>query len=307
MVRVVAVGSVALDSIETPFGKVEESVGGSATFFSLSASYFCRIGLVGVVGRDFPQAMETKLAARDIDLTGFSRVEGETFRWKGRYGHDLNVAETLDTQLNVFASFAPEIPPEYRDAPYVFLGNIDPELQLSVLEQVEKPRLVACDTMNFWIEGKRDALVETLKRVDALLINDAEARQLAEEPNIARAVPMIHEMGPKIIVVKRGEYGALLSTPRGFFYAPAYPLDDVRDPTGAGDSFGGGFMGYLARRGDESDGTLRMAVISGSVMASYCVEAFGTKRYDDLTRDEIRDRGQRFREMMNPQPIEGLL
>ena len=307
MVRVVAVGSVALDSIETPFGKVEESIGGSATFFSLSASYFCRIGLVGVVGQDFPEATTEMLSARDIDLTGFSRVEGETFRWIGRYGHDLNVAETLDTQLNVFASFTPQIPPEYRDAPYVFLGNIDPELQLSVLEQVDKPRLVACDTMNFWIEGKRDALLETLLRVDVLLINDAEARQLAEEPNIAKAIPLIHQMGPKIVVVKRGEYGALLSSPYGFFYAPAYPLEDVRDPTGAGDSFGGGFMGYLARRGSESDGALRMAVVSGSVMASYCVEAFGTTRFDNLTRGEIRDRGRQFREMMNPQPIEGLL
>ena len=307
MVSVVAVGSVALDSIETPYGKVEESVGGSATFFSLSASYFCRIGLVGVVGKDFPESTAAMLSARDIDLTGFNRVEGETFRWKGRYGHDLNVAETLATQLNVFASFAPEIPRSYRSAPYVFLGNIDPELQLSVLEQIDKPRLVACDTMNFWIEGKRDALLETLKRVDALLINDAEARQLAEEPNIARAIPLIHGMGPKIVVVKRGEYGALLSTPQGFFFAPAYPLEDVCDPTGAGDSFGGGFMGYLARKGSESDGALRMAMISGSVMASYCVEAFGARRYDDLTRDEIRDRGQCFLEMMDPQSIEGLL
>lgn len=307
MVQVVVVGSVALDSIETPFGKIEEGVGGSATYFSLSSSYFCKVGLVGVVGRDFPEATPKLLTERGVDLSGFHRKDGETFRWKGRYGHDLNVAQTLDTQLNVFADFKPHLPAHFRSAPYVFLGNIDPELQLAVLEQVDNPKLVACDTMNFWIEGKRSALLETLKQVDAVLLNDAEARELAGEANIARAVRAIHAMGPSIVVVKRGEYGALLSAHNQFFWAPAYPLEDVVDPTGAGDSFAGGFMGFLARRHRIDNGTLRQATLSGSVMASFCVGAFGTTRYETLVRDEIAERGSQFRDMMDPEPVEPLL
>lgn len=307
MVQVVVVGSVALDSIETPFGQIEEGVGGSATFFSLSASYFCGVGLVGVVGSDFPDSAANMLSERSVDMSGFTRTDGRTFRWKGRYGHDLNTAETLETQLNVFANFEPDLPPQYRGAPFLFLGNIDPELQLKVLNQVESPRLVACDTMNFWIEGKREALLEVFKRVDAVLINDAEARELANESNIAKAIRAIHRLGPRIVVVKRGEYGALLSSGTSLFYAPAYPLEDVRDPTGAGDSFAGGFMGYLARQQSTNDATLRQAVLSGSVMASYCVEAFGTRRFHELTREEIRRRGGQFRELMNPQPIQELV
>ena len=249
MVQVVVVGSVALDTIESPFGRLEEGLGGSATYFSLASSLLCRVGLVGVVGSDFAEKHTAMLSERNVDMAGFSQVDGSTFRWVGEYGYDLNVAHTLDTQLNVFADFQPDVPAAYRDVPFVFLANIDPELQARVLDQMNAPKFVACDTMNFWISGKREALLKTLARVDALLINDAEARELAGEANIVKAIDGIHKMGPTVVVVKRGEYGALLSTGHGFFYAPAYPLEDVIDPTGAGDSFAGGFMGYIARRG----------------------------------------------------------
>jgi sugar/nucleoside kinase (ribokinase family) len=307
MMQLIVVGSVALDSIETPFGRLEDGLGGSATFFSLSASHFALVGLVGVVGSDFPENHERILSDAGVDLAGFRRIQGDTFRWTGAYGYDLNVARTLTTELNVFADFDPSLPAEYRKAPFVFLANIDPELQLRVLEQAEQRRFVACDTMNFWIERKRPALLETLRHVDALLINDSEARELAGHWNIVKAISAIHRLGPRVVVVKRGEYGALLSTGNGYFYSPAYPLEEVKDPTGAGDSFAGGFMGYLARRGHVDDGSLRQAVISGSVMASFCVEDFSTRRLERLVAAEIRERARTFRELMDPQPIASLV
>jgi len=307
MVQVVVVGSVALDTIESPFGRLEEGLGGSATYFSLASSLLCRVGLVGVVGSDFPEKHTAMLSERNVDMAGFSQVDGSTFRWVGEYGYDLNVAHTLDTQLNVFADFQPDVPAAYRDVPFVFLANIDPELQARVLDQMNAPKFVACDTMNFWISGKREALLKTLARVDALLINDAEARELAGEANIVKAIDGIHKMGPTVVVVKRGEYGALLSTGHGFFYAPAYPLEDVIDPTGAGDSFAGGFMGYIARRGAVDDGALRQATVMGSVMASFDVEGFGTRRYDSLERGELRTRLSAFKRLMDPQPLDSLI
>lgn len=305
-IDVIVVGSIALDTIETPFGRLEEGLGGSATYFSLSASHFCRVGLVGVVGTDFPEAHVEMLGDRGIDLAGFRRVEGETFRWEGEYGYDLNTAKTLDTRLNVFASFQPELPASYRNAPFVFLGNIDPELQGRVLDQVESPRFVACDTMNFWISGKRDALVKTLGRVDALLLNDAEARELAGEPNMVKAIQIIHEMGPHVVVVKRGEYGALLSTADGFFFAPAFPLEQVLDPTGAGDTFAGGFMGYLAARGIVDNKGLRHAIIHGSAMASFDVEDFGPNRFGRLSALEINRRIAAFHRLMDRDPDDAI-
>jgi sugar/nucleoside kinase (ribokinase family) len=307
MMQLIVVGSVALDSIQTPFGQIEEGLGGSATFFSLSASHFALVGLVGIVGSDFPAHYESMLAEAGVDLAGFRRVDGDTFRWAGAYGYDLNVARTLNTELNVFANFEPTLPEAYRRAPFVFLANIDPELQLRVLQQAEHRRFVACDTMNFWIEGKRSALLDTLKHVDALLVNDSEARELAGHWNIVKAISGIHRLGPRVVVVKRGEYGALLSTGNGYFFSPAFPLEEVMDPTGAGDSFAGAFMGYLARRGTVDDGALRQAVISGSVMASFCVEDFSTRRLERLGAAEIRERGRLFSDLMDPQPIAALV
>ena len=292
---ILVVGSVALDSVETPFGKGEEILGGSGTFFSTSASFFTDVQLVAVVGEDFPPQHLEFLRQRAIDLSGVTTVPGRTFRWCGRYGFDLNEAQTLDTQLNVFASFKPQLPPSYRDADYVFLANIDPELQLEVLRQVVRPQLVACDTMNFWIEGKRAALLETLKYVDVLLINEGEARQLAEEVNLVRAAARIRSFGPKVLVIKQGEYGALMFSEGAVFSAPAYPLEAVFDPTGAGDTFAGGFLGYLASVRDLSTETLRRAIVFGSVMASFTVEAFSLDRLRSLEFAEVRERYQRFR------------
>ncbi|MFW6054164.1 MAG: PfkB family carbohydrate kinase, partial [Persicimonas sp.] len=243
------VGSVAFDTVETPFGKVEEALGGSALYFSTSASYFTDVNLVAVVGEDFPDETVDFLASRGVDLDGLKHTDGETFRWKGKYGYDLNEAITLDTQLNVFGDFHPELPESYKNASHVFLANIDPELQLEVLEQVEDPEFVALDTMNFWIEGKRDALLDVLARVDMAVFNETEARQLAGEANIVKAAQSILAMGPSFIAVKRGEYGALLFTERDTFFAPAYPLESVFDPTGAGDTFAGGLLGYIAENG----------------------------------------------------------
>ncbi|MCA1796071.1 MAG: PfkB family carbohydrate kinase [Geobacteraceae bacterium] len=243
---ILAVGSMAFDSVETPFGKAEEVLGGSATYFSTAASFFTPVDLVAVVGEDFPAEHIEFLQKRGVNTDGITRTSGKTFRWKGSYGYDLNEATTLDTQLNVLADFDPQLPKHYRDAKYVFLGNIDPELQLNVLKQVVRPEVVACDSMNFWIEGKPDALLETLKHVDILLINEAEVRQLAQEPNMVKAAHKVLAMGPTTLVVKQGEYGAVMFTAHSVFSAPAYPLEAVFDPTGAGDSFAGGFMGYLS-------------------------------------------------------------
>ncbi|MCD6525725.1 MAG: sugar kinase [Desulfuromonas sp.] len=291
---ILVVGSVAFDSVETPFGKAEEVLGGSGTYFSTSASFYTNVDLVAVVGEDFPQEHVDFLKSRNIDLSGLSTAEGKTFRWSGTYGYDLNEAQTLDTQLNVFASFCPQLPESYLQAEYVFLANIDPELQLDVLKQVVRPKVVACDTMNFWIDGKRDALINTLKYVDILLINDGEVRQLADEPNMVKAARKVLAMGPKTLVVKRGEYGATMFTEHGVFSAPAYPLETVYDPTGAGDTFAGGFMGYLASVRDHSDAAMRRAIIFGSVMASFNVEAFSLERMRSLEFSEVEERYRKF-------------
>ncbi len=272
-----AVGSVALDSLETPFGRREDVLGGSASYFSVCASFFGPTRMVAVVGEDFPEEHVRYFGSRAIDLAGLVRRPGRTFRWKGRYEFDLNTAHTLDTQLNVFAEFRPELPAHYRDSEYVFLGNIDPDLQRTVLDQVRAPRFVACDTMNFWISSKREALLKTLKRVDLLFVNDAEARQLAEEHNVVKAARRILSFGPRAVVVKRGEYGALYFSGDEVFAASAYPLPAVFDPTGAGDSFAGGFMGYLARCRREDHATMRRAIVLGSVLASFTVEQFSLR------------------------------
>ncbi|MHB9154714.1 MAG: PfkB family carbohydrate kinase [Endomicrobiales bacterium] len=301
--EILVVGSVALDSVKTPFGAVENALGGSGTYFSVSASYFSKVRLVAVVGSDFPDEHVRLLGRHGIDLAGLKKVEGKTFRWKGQYTYDLNQAETLDTQLNVFARFKPEIPEAYRDTRYVFLGNIDPVLQREVLLQVKKPRLVACDTMNFWISGKRRELIKTLKLVDILVINEAEARQLAEETNLVKAARRICAFGPKSLVVKRGEYGALFFNKSHVFSAPAYPLEVINDPTGAGDSFSGGFMGYLAQCGRLDDGALRRAIVMGSVMASFNVEDFSLKRLDRLTKKDILKRFGQFKKLTHFEPV----
>ena len=291
---ILVVGSVAFDSIETPFGQVDEVLGGSATYFSTSASFFTDVNLVAVVGEDFPDEHREMLAGRGVDLSGLQTSPGQTFRWKGRYGFDLNEAHTLDTQLNVFESFSPEIPESYKNAEYVFLANIDPELQLEVLQQVEKPKLIACDTMNFWIEGKREALVKTLAHVDVLVINEGEARQLADQPNLRKAAQTILALGPKSLVIKRGEYGVIMFSEHSICSAPVYPLEEVFDPTGAGDTFAGGFIGYLASTRNLSEANIRQAIVFGSVMASFNVESFSLDRLKTLEYKEIEDR---FREM----------
>jgi sugar/nucleoside kinase (ribokinase family) len=294
---------VALDTVATPFGEVKEVLGGSAVYFSIAASFFAEVKLVGVVGEDFPQEHVNFLESRNIDLRGLEKAPGKTFRWKGSYDYDLNEAHTLDTQLNVFQEFKPKIPPEYRDCPFVFLGNIDPDLQREVLEQVKAPMVVACDTMNFWIEGKPSSLLETLKKIDILIINDAETRQLAKEPNLVKASRKILSWGPKSLIVKRGEYGALMFSDSTCFAAPALPLEEIYDPTGAGDSFAGGFMGYLANVGVVNEAHIRKAIIFGSVMASFNVEDFSLKRLESLTYKEIEQRYRAFKELAHFEDI----
>lgn len=298
------VGSVALDSLETPFGRREEILGGSACYFSTCASYFGPVRVVAVVGEDFPQEHVDFLASRGVDLSGLVRRPGRTFRWKGRYEFDLNTAHTLDTQLNVFADFRPDLPEAYRDSEYVFLGNIDPDLQRAVLDQVRGPRFVACDTMNFWIESKRESLLKTLRRVDLLFVNDAEARQLSGEHNIVKAARRILTFGPRAVVVKRGEYGALYFSGQEVFAASAYPLPDVFDPTGAGDSFAGGFMGYLAKSRSEAPMVMRRAIVLGSVLASYAVEQFSLDRLRSLGAEEIRARYAEARQLAHFDDLE---
>lgn len=294
---ILVIGSVALDSLETPFGKREEVPGGSATFFSTVASFFGPVQLAAVIGEDFPQQHVDFLRERGVDLGGLVRAPGKTFRWKGRYGFDLNEAHTLDTQLNVFGDFRPDLPERYRSPDILFLGNIHPKLQGEVLDQMKtRPKLIGMDTMNFWIEGTRDELLKTLARVDMLFINDAEARQLAGEHNVVKAARAIQRMGPSRVAIKRGEYGALLFDEKHVFSAPAYPMEDVFDPTGAGDSFAGGFLGYLGKKGNHLDPeTLRQATIAGSAMASFCVERFSLDRFRDLSLNEIAERMAAFK------------
>ncbi len=295
---VLVVGSVALDSVETPFGKADDVLGGSGTYFSSSASHFAPVQLVGVVGDDYPVDRLEPLRERGVDLAGLEKMEGSSFRWRGRYRHDLNSAETLETHLGVFSHFRPKIPEAFRRAPFVFLANIDPRLQLQVLEQVEKPRLVACDTMNFWIESRRPDLIELLKHVDLITLNDAEARQLTEHTNLVQAARWILEKGPKHVLIKKGEHGAFMFNRESVFFAPAYPLESVFDPTGAGDSFAGGFMGYLAAMNDISERAMRRAVVVGSAMGSFAVEKFSNARLLEITRSDIDARVQEFRQLV---------
>ncbi|MBI2157596.1 MAG: bifunctional hydroxymethylpyrimidine kinase/phosphomethylpyrimidine kinase [Candidatus Rokubacteria bacterium] len=293
------VGSVALDSVETPFGKVHEVLGGSATYFSYSASFFTQVRVVATVGEDFPGAHLRLLGDRGVDLDGLKTSKGKTFRWVGQYGYDLNEAKTLDTQLNVLAEFKPALGDGLRRTPFLFLANIDPDLQRDVLRQMkERPRLVALDTMNFWIQGKQEALRRVLADVDVVTINDGEARQLAGEPNLIRAARAIASMGPRTVVVKRGEYGALMLTDGAFFFVPAYPLESVYDPTGAGDTFAGGFMGYLAAQERIDAAAMRRAVVYGSVMASFTVEDFSLKRLTRLRPADIADRYTAFHDLI---------
>jgi sugar/nucleoside kinase (ribokinase family) len=296
-VSLLVVGTVALDSVKTPFGNVDNALGGSATYFSTSASYFTDVRLVAVIGEDFPKEHINFLRSKNIDVRGLEVQKGETFRWQGEYGYDLNEANTLATHLNVLATFKPKIVEDYRDSDVVFLANIDPDIQLDVLRQVKRPRLVACDTMNYWIASKIDALKRILREVDLLTINEAEIRQLAGESSLVKAAKSVQAMGPKTIVVKQGSYGALMFHGHSVFSAPAYPLESVFDPTGAGDTFAGGFMGYLANTLNFSEESMRQAVIFGSVMASLNVESFSLDRLRSLDYTEIEGRFREFKKL----------
>ncbi|HUR91221.1 MAG TPA: PfkB family carbohydrate kinase [Gemmatimonadaceae bacterium] len=295
---VLVVGSVALDSVETPFGKADDVLGGSGTFFSAAASLLTPVQLVGVVGDDYPVEKLAALEKRGVDLSGLEHAEGASFRWRGRYRHDLNSAETLETHLGVFSRFSPKIPDAFKSAPFVFLANIDPRLQLDVLQQVNKPKLVACDTMNFWIESRRPELMELLGHVDLITVNDGEARQLSEKANLVQAARWIMSHGPRHVIIKKGEHGAFMFTRDTIFFAPAYPLESVFDPTGAGDSFAGGFIGYLAKTGDLSEANMRRAVIYGSAMGSFAVEKFSIDRLLEVTRDDLAARIGDFRKLV---------
>ncbi len=295
---ILVVGSVAFDSVKTPTGSRDEVLGGAATYFSIAASYFTEVGIVAVVGEDFPETHVSFLQKKGIDISGMERKVGRTFRWKGEYGIDLNSRTTLDTQLNVFADFTPKLMSAHRAQEYLFLGNIDPDLQRSVLEQMTKrPKLVGCDTMNYWIESKRKSLLNTLSMIDLLVINDEETRQLAEESNLIRAAKRVLTMGPKILVMKRGEHGVLMFCGKSIFSIPAFPMEEVTDPTGAGDSFAGGLMGYLAACGTHDDAALRKAVVFGTVMASFNIMDFGPYNLGNLTFPEIEQRYREFRQL----------
>lgn len=300
------VGSVALDSISTPFGEVTDALGGSAVFFGAAASLLGPVRVVGVVGKDYPMDQLKKIRPGVIDWSGVEVREGENFRWKGKYSFDLSSRETLETRLGVFADFRPALPAGFASTPVVFLGNIDPVLQLAVLDQMSKPRLVACDTMNYWIEGRKQELLEVLKRVDVLLLNDSELRELSGDWNVHRAGRWVLARGPRRVVVKRGEHGALLIEPERSFYAPAFPLEEVFDPTGAGDAFAGGFLGYLARTGDFSSDSMRRAMIYGAAMGSYAVAKFSIDGFDGVTPAALNQRVSEFRDLIHVDLAEAL-
>ena len=294
---VLVVGTVAFDSIETPSGSVERILGGSASYFALGASFFAPVRIVGVIGRDFPQDYIDIFNQRNIDIEGLERAEGETFHWRGRYHEDINVRDTIELHLNVLAGFDPKLPESYRDAEYVFLGNIDPLMQMKVLDQLRHMKMVVCDTMDHWIRESRENLMKVLQRIEILVINDSEARLLSGYDNIVKAARAVLKMGPKMVLIKRGEYGVLEFSDSSVFATPAYPLEEVFDPTGAGDSFAGGLMGHLARSGDQSRGGLRRAIVYGSVVASFTVEDFGVKRLTDASLADIEERYRRFVEL----------
>ncbi len=293
------VGSIALDSVETPFGTAADALGGSAVFFSSAASLFHPVQMVGVVGDDFPIDRLERLAERGVDLQGVERQPGESFRWKGKYSYDLQNRETLETRLGVFARFQPRLPAPFRAARYLFLGNIDPELQLNVLDQMQGAELVAADTMNYWISSKRDVLLQLLRRVDVLLVNDSEARELSGDWNIYRAARWIINAGPRMVVIKQGVYGAVLVDDSRIFYVPAYPLEEVFDPTGAGDSFAGGFMGHLARSDDITPANLRRAMVYGATMGAFAVERFSVQRFDEIGPAEVTSRARQFSDLVH--------
>jgi len=293
--KVLVVGSVALDSVETPFGSKKETLGGSAVYSSVSASFFAPVSLVAVVGKDFPEDYIKLLRGRQIDLQGLEVSAGRSFRWKGRYGYDLNVAFTLSTELNVFEHFHPKLPKSYQHIPYVFLANIDPDLQLSVLKQLNRPKLVALDSMGFWIEKKKRSLLELLPRVDLILLNDQEARALTGNTNLAMAGKALIRQGPRMVLIKKGEHGVLFFAKDFTFSTPAYLLETIKDPTGAGDTFAGGFLGYLSRQRRLEDTSIRKAIIYGSVMASFAVEDFGLARLLSLKQREIQQRFNEFK------------
>lgn len=298
-----AIGSVAFDDLETPFGRREKILGGSASYFSLAASHFRSVDIVAVVGEDFGPEDFAVFEGRTIGLEGLIQVPGKSFHWKGSYGHDLNEAKTLETHLNVFAGFQPVLDERNREASYLFLGNIDPVLQLDVVRQMSRrPRWIALDTMNFWIEGANAALLAVLKEIDILLVNETEARSLSGERNLVKAYQKIRALGPRILVVKRGEYGVSLFTPDGCFMAPAFPLDEVHDPTGAGDTFAGGFLGHLATLETLDLQGMKQAVLTGTIMASFTVEAFGTTQLQGLTSTRIQERRQLFSDMIQVAP-----
>ena len=294
-----AIGSVAFDDLETPFGRRERILGGSASYFSLAASYFRAVDIVAVVGQDFGPEDFAVFEDRPIGLEGLVQVPGQSFHWKGSYGADLNEAKTLETHLNVFAGFQPILQDSHREASFLFLGNIDPVLQLDVVKQMSRrPRWIALDTMNFWIEGANPALLAVLKEVDILLVNETEARSLTGERNLVKAYQKIRTLGPQVLVVKHGEYGVSLFTPEGCFMAPAFPLEEVHDPTGAGDTFAGGFLGHLATQDTLDLNTLKQAILTGTVMASFTVEAFGTTRLQELNPHRIQERRSLFSDMI---------
>ena len=294
---VLVVGTVAFDSIETPFGVAERILGGSASYFALAASFFTPVRIVGVIGEDFPEEHLALFKRRNIDTDGIKREKGDTFHWRGRYHEDINARDTLELHLNVLAGFAPTLPERYRDAEYVFLGNIDPLIQIEVLNQIHHMKLVVCDTMDHWIRESPDNLQKVLKRIEMLVINDSEARLLSGQSNVVRAARAILKMGPKVVMIKRGEYGVLQFSDSQVFATPAYPLEEVFDPTGAGDSFAGGFLGQLARSGDASQRGIRRAIVYGSVVASFTVEDFGVKRLTTASLPDIEERFERFVEL----------
>ena len=295
MTKVLIVGTIGLDTIETPFGRKTDIIGGSAIHAAMSASFFVKPSIVGVAGTDFPAEYMDFLNSRGIDTSGISILPGETFRWSGYYEYVMNQAHTRDTRLNLYATFDPQIPEALRDAEYVFLANLNPELQLKVIAQLKKPKLVAMDTMDFWIKNKRDALREVIKHVDFVLLNDGEARQFMETPNLPLAADRLLKLGVKSVIIKKGEHGVLYFDRHGHFAAPAFPQDQLRDPTGAGDSFAGGFIGYLAKNNDLSEQSIRRAIIVGSVMASFNVEDFSLNRFKQLKQEEITERFAAFR------------
>ena len=300
------VGSIALDSIFTPFGETADALGGSAVYFSVAGSLLHPVKVVGVVGTDYPTGELERLSSRGIDWSGVERAEGESFRWKGKYSYDLQSRETLETRLGVFAQFQPKLPSAFRSAEYLFLGNIDPELQLGVLGQIERPKLVVCDTMNYWIQGKKATLMELLGRVDVLMVNDGEARELSGDWNIHRAGRWILRHGPRRVVIKQGEYGALLIEPTRTFYVPAFPLESVFDPTGAGDAFAGGFMAYLARTGEISEDNIRRAMVYGAAMGSYAVEQFGIRGLEGISLADVEERVRSFQDLTHVRLAEAL-